>query len=72
MRQFAEAHRAGAAVENKSTDTPWGKTIGQLPGLKTPELVLETFVEKKLQLDAVVECSKTWSFPIKNVPYSLV
>ena len=46
--------------------------IGKLPDLRTLELVLETFEEKKAQLDAVVECAKTWRFPLVGEKFELV
>ncbi|PVI02297.1 hypothetical protein DM02DRAFT_670600 [Periconia macrospinosa] len=50
----------------------WGAAIGALPDLETFELVLETFLPKKKQLETVVECAKTWRFPLKGTKYELV
>jgi len=45
---------------------------GNLRDLKTFELVLETFAAKKHQLDTVVECARTWRFPLQGTRYELV
>ncbi|CAI6334221.1 unnamed protein product [Periconia digitata] len=50
----------------------WGAAIGIMPDLKTFELVLETFAPKKRQLETVVECARTWKFPLKGTEYELV
>ncbi|KAF2230848.1 hypothetical protein EV356DRAFT_519356 [Viridothelium virens] len=42
----------------------WGMQVGCFPDLKLLELVFETFVQKLPQLDSVVECAKTWVFPL--------
>ncbi len=73
MRLMADHRRAGGRNPiDPAQDSAWGRTIAQLPSLKTLELVLETFVEKQHQLEAVVECAKTWSFPIDGVACALV
>lgn len=46
----------------------WGEAVSKLPDLQVLELVLETFVEKKQQLDVVAECARTWRFPIEGYP----
>ena len=52
--------------------TTWGAAIGAVPSLKTLELILETFSVKERQLDTVVECAKTWKFPLNGTQYELV
>ena len=49
----------------------WAHIIGRLPDIKTLELVLETFGEKKSQLEKVVKCAKTWCFPIADSQFEL-
>lgn len=49
----------------------WGASIGILQDLKELKLVLETFPVKKLQLDTVVECAKTWKFPLQDTQWEL-
>lgn len=44
----------------------WGAQIAEFKGLRCLELVLETFTAKKQQLDAVIECAKTWRFPMED------
>ncbi|KAH6638798.1 hypothetical protein C7974DRAFT_387320 [Boeremia exigua] len=61
MLALAASRRSGQHPAYTST---WGSVIGTLPGLKTLELVLETFAVKKHQLDVVVECAQTWKFPL--------
>jgi hypothetical protein len=80
MQQLAQQRRDGYEVVSKTTFTMkvlsgrpgWSHVIGKLPDLKTLELVLETFEEKKAQLDAVVECAKTWRFPLVGEKFELV
>ncbi|KAF2268275.1 hypothetical protein CC78DRAFT_589291 [Lojkania enalia] len=50
----------------------WGAEIAKLPDLKTLELVLETFDTKKLQLETVADCAKTWIFPLEGTQHQLV
>jgi hypothetical protein len=50
----------------------WGSQIAKFPDLISLELVLETFASKKAQLDNVVECAKTWTFPIHGAQRMLV
>lgn len=57
---------------HRPNDGTWGAAIGLMPDLKTFELVLETFSPKKHQLEMVVECAKTWKFPIKDTDCELV
>lgn len=69
MLSLAENRRAGQHPEyNRS----WGTAIGNLPDLKTFELILETFLEKRRQLDVVVDSAKTWKFPLKDTNYELI
>jgi hypothetical protein len=42
-----------------------------LSDLKTFELVLETFSEKRKQLEVVVDCAKTWKFPLNDTQHEL-
>jgi hypothetical protein len=49
----------------------WAHIISRLPDIKTLELVLETFCEKKAQLEKVTECAKTWCFPIADSQFEL-
>lgn len=49
----------------------WGGVTGTLQDLKIFELILETFSVKKHQLDTVVECAKTWKFPLQDTQYEL-
>ncbi|KAJ4292799.1 hypothetical protein N0V90_009462 [Kalmusia sp. IMI 367209] len=69
MVALATSRRAG---QHPSYDKTWGATIGLLPDLKTLELILETFSAKTRQLETVVDCAKTWRFPLKNTRYELV
>lgn len=68
MLALTEKRRSGQHPECAGT---WGAVIGSLPDLRTFELILETFLEKKRQLEVVVECAKTWKFPIKDTNYEL-
>lgn len=76
MYELATQRRAGQhPVPNPpwSHCTPgWAYIISKLPDLKRLELVLETFVEKKAQLNKVVECAKTWRFPTAGTQCELV
>jgi hypothetical protein len=80
MQQLAQQRRDGYEVISKTTFAMnvlsrrpgWSHIIGKLLDLKTLELVLETFEEKKAQLDAVVECAKTWRFPVVGEKFELV
>jgi hypothetical protein len=82
MQQLAQQRRDGYDVVSKTGLTKtfsswrgepgWAHAIGKLPDLKTLELVLETFEEKKAQLEAVVECAKTWRFPVVGNKFELV
>ncbi|KAF2735753.1 hypothetical protein EJ04DRAFT_183978 [Polyplosphaeria fusca] len=80
MMQLAAERRAGSWPGQSKSDEPlprrytssWGAQIAKLPDLKTLELVLETFSDKKSQLDTVIDCAKTWAFPLDNQKYELV
>lgn len=69
MLALAASRRCGQHPEYTSA---WGEEIGKLPGLKTFELVLETFSAKKRQLDTVVDCARTWRFPLQGTRSELV
>ncbi|KAF2115097.1 hypothetical protein BDV96DRAFT_600230 [Lophiotrema nucula] len=74
MVQFANDRRAGfwPGYSSQQDNAPqqytstWGAEITKLPDLKTLELVLETFEDKGGQLDTVIECAKTWEFPLED------
>ncbi|KAL5392706.1 hypothetical protein DPSP01_000408 [Paraphaeosphaeria sporulosa] len=77
MRELANRRRSGNhpptfADEDPDRSPGWAATIGRMPDLKCLELVLETFTEKRAQLEQVVEAAKTWRFPIKNASYELI
>lgn len=42
----------------------WGQHISVFKYLKVLQLEFETFKEKELQLEQVVNCAKTWTFPM--------
>ncbi|KAF2127911.1 hypothetical protein P153DRAFT_43777 [Dothidotthia symphoricarpi CBS 119687] len=83
MQQLAEERRTGLfpsakhqssanrSKSSKSQEPGWAAEIGRFPDLKRLELVLETFVEKQQQLENVVECAKTWKFPIEGSRFEL-
>ncbi|KAF1355991.1 hypothetical protein EJ07DRAFT_62536, partial [Lizonia empirigonia] len=68
MKELAQQRRDGYYPVSRSLwskNSPgWANIIGKFPDLRTLELILETFGEKKAQLETVIECSKTWRFPI--------
>ncbi|KAF2006779.1 hypothetical protein P154DRAFT_559249 [Amniculicola lignicola CBS 123094] len=81
MQRLATERRAGGwPIEDPDSKSPsqlqwpsqrqyistWGSVISALPSLHTLTLILETFHDKKAQLDAVIECAKTWTFPIDS------
>ncbi|KAF2681159.1 hypothetical protein K458DRAFT_372674 [Lentithecium fluviatile CBS 122367] len=70
MQELAEQRRAGQHPQYEERN--WGAVVGTLPDLKTLELVLETWEVKKYQLKTVVECAKTWKFPLKETQCELV
>ena len=70
MLALADERRNGRQPRNQ--EGAWGAAIGMLPDLRTFELVLETFVEKKKQLEAVVDCAKTWKFPLADTRCELI
>ena len=70
MLALATQRRAGQHPQYE--EGTWGSIVGMLPDLKTFELILETFLEKKRQLDVVVDCVRTWKFPLKDTQYELV
>ncbi|CAO2657988.1 Nn.00g072480.m01.CDS01 [Neocucurbitaria sp. VM-36] len=79
MQYLASERRTGhnpTTVQNTAQSSTrgsaWGSVIGQLPDLKSLELVLETFAEKKGQLEKVIECAKLWRFPIDGTQHELI
>ncbi|KAF2030526.1 hypothetical protein EK21DRAFT_65284 [Setomelanomma holmii] len=71
MRALVETRRAGHHPD-ASPGQGWQNTIGELPDLRRLELVLETFSQKRQQLDNIIEAAKAWKFPIKCTQYELV
>jgi hypothetical protein len=71
MRTLAESRRAGRHPESQR-GSGWTSTIASMPDLRSFELVLESFAEKKRQLDNVVDAAKTWIFPLTDTQYELV
>lgn len=75
MQELAQQRRDGYLPVSRnllSRTTPgWANIIAKLPDIRTLELVLETFEEKKAQLDVVVQCAKTWRFPIADSQFEL-
>jgi hypothetical protein len=71
MRALAEGRRAGRHPDIQP-GVGWASTIASMPGLRSLELVLESFAEKKRQLDNVVDAAKTWIFPLTGTQYELV
>lgn len=69
MQELAARRQAGEHSRYRET---WGAVVGKLPDLKVLELVLETFGDKKHQLEIVAECAKTWRFPLEDTLYELV
>lgn len=76
MQELAQQRRYGHYPGSKGpidrTTPGWGHTISKLPDLQTLELVLETFKEKTAQLEHVIDCAKTWCFPIAGTQFELV
>jgi hypothetical protein len=73
MIKFAAERRAGRWPNPSYRDPAptkyegtWGDQIAKLPNLKALELILETYGAKRAQLDTVIECAKTWKFPLSN------
>lgn len=74
MQELASERRAKRFIdgrfltnlEKKYKGCGWGRQIAASPDLLTLELSLETHAPKKLQLDNVVECAKTWTFLING------
>lgn len=42
----------------------WGAQVADFKGLKELECIFETFALKVEQLNVVIECAKTWTFPM--------
>ncbi|CBX97803.1 predicted protein [Plenodomus lingam JN3] len=65
MQESADRRRVGTFQQSSPCASPtWGTAIASIPNIQSLELILETFAVEKAQLDAVVECAKTWRFPI--------
>jgi hypothetical protein len=79
MKELAQRRRGGHVpgpsqwgLRDQPSSTPgWAHTIARLPDIKVLDLVLETFEEKKAQLDTVIDCAKTWRFPIADTQFEL-
>ena len=75
MQELAQQRRDGYYPFSRSllakTTPGWTHIIAKLPDIKTLELVLETFEEKKAQLEKVIDCAKTWRFPIADTQFEL-
>lgn len=74
-RRNRQVHGNPVALSQPSAElrtTGWRSAIGSLPDLKCLEMVMETFAEKKSQLERVVECAETWTFPINGTHHMLV
>lgn len=69
MVEWAARRRTG---QHPDFGNNWGSIIARMPDLKTFELILETFEAKKKQLVTVVECAKTWRFPLLETSYEMV
>ncbi|KAF2439033.1 hypothetical protein P171DRAFT_436393 [Karstenula rhodostoma CBS 690.94] len=69
MELLAAKRRAG---EDVGEHGGWGAIVGRLPDLKELKLVLETFDAKADRLEKIVECAKTWRFPIEDSSFELV
>jgi hypothetical protein len=69
MHELAEQRRAG---KYPPYGRNWGAIVCSLPDLKIFELVLETWEVKKQQLDVVVECARTWKFPLAATRAELI
>jgi hypothetical protein len=76
MQELAHRRRIGRhpdVIDSLNHETSgWAHIISKLPDLKSLELVLETFTQKSAQLEKVVECAKTWQFPIADTPFELI
>ncbi|KAF2627692.1 hypothetical protein BU25DRAFT_58486 [Macroventuria anomochaeta] len=75
MQELAQQRRDGYRPVSRSplakTMPGWAHVIAKLPDIKTLELVLETFGEKKAQLEKVIDCAKMWRFPIADTQFEL-
>jgi hypothetical protein len=71
MLDLAAQRRAGL-FSDLETLSSWGAQIGNISSLKSLTLVLRMFEKKKAQLETVVECAKTWKFPLRNTNCELV
>lgn len=50
----------------------WGDVICRVRSLQVLEFVWETFASREKQLDVVVDCAKTWRFPLWGTDSELV
>lgn len=71
MESIADQRRAGEDI-GAWGHRGWGTVVGRLPDLKELNLVLETFDAKKDRLETIVDCAKTWRFPIENSSFELI
>lgn len=80
MRQLASERLAGSFTDSQplnETDRRdhsrgWGRHVANFPDLMSLELILETFAPKVAQLENVVNCAKSWEFPIFDTKRKLV
>jgi len=49
-----------------ATPRCWGAQVADFKGLRELELIFETFKLKEKQLDTVLDCAMTWSFPMED------
>jgi len=49
-----------------ATPRCWGAQVADFKGLRELELIFETFKLKEKQLDTVVDCAMTWTFPMED------
>ncbi|KAL5430561.1 hypothetical protein PMIN06_012503, partial [Paraphaeosphaeria minitans] len=71
MEFRAAKQRAGEDIGNRGHGG-WGTIVERLPDLKQLKLVLETFDVKKDRLETIVDCAKTWRFPIEKSSFELI
>lgn len=78
MLDLAEQRRRGKFLGPHSTSvspihyaSSWGAEISKFPDLKSLCLILHTFADKKSQLETVVRCAQTWTFPLDGGNYEL-
>lgn len=75
MQELAQQRRDGTYYLSRaylSVYTPgWAYIMAEMPDLKSLEIVMEIFGEKKDQLETGVECAKTWLFPLAGKEFEL-